>query len=258
MNAIIKNVLGAALVITVLGFTYAATQYAGVYQKAVDPASFRSFSVSGDGKAVAIPDNAQFSFMVITEGGKQVGALQQENTTKVNKAILFVKSKSIDEKDVKTQSYNVQPRYQYFNCPRDGGACPPPEIVGYTVTQSVLVKVRDFAKIGDLLSGVVQSGANSVSDLSFTLDDPTMVQNEARAEAIAKAKAKAESLAKAGGFKLGKLLSIEEGAVGRPPVYYSMEAAKYGMGGGGVAPAPSIEPGSQEMNVSVTLKYEIR
>ena len=96
MNAIIKNVLGAALVITVLGFTYAATQYAGVYQKAVDPASFRSFSVSGDGKAVAIPDIAQFSFMVITEGGKQVGALQQENTTKVNKAILFVKSKSID------------------------------------------------------------------------------------------------------------------------------------------------------------------
>lgn len=258
MDTRIKNILGIALTVAVVGLTFAAMQYAKVYEKAVNPASFRSFSVSGSGKAVAIPDIAQFSFTVITEGGKQVGALQQENTKKVNKAIEFVKSKSIDGKDIKTQSYNVQPRYQYFNCPRDGGACPPPEIVGYTITQSVLVKVRDFAKVGDLLSGVVGQGANSVSDLSFTIDDPTMVQNEARAEAIGKAKTKAESLAKAGGFALGRLLSIEEGTVSQPPMYYAMESAQYGKGGGGVAPSPSIEPGSQEMNMSVTLKYEMQ
>ena len=195
--------------------------------------------------------------MVITEGGMGIGALQTENTKKVNKAIEFVKSKAINEKDIKTQSYNVQPRYQYFNCPRDGGACPPPAIVGYTITQSVLVKVRDFAKVGDLLSGVVGQGANSVSDLSFTLDDPTMVQNEARAEAINKAHAKAESLARAGGFALGRLISIEEGNMYQPPIY-AMESAKYGMGGGVTSSAPSIEPGSQEVNISVMLKYEIR
>ncbi len=258
MDTRIKNSLGIALIIAAVGLAFAAMQFVKVYEKAVDPASFRSFSVSGSGKAIAIPDIAQFSFTVITEGGKQVGALQTENTKKVNKAIEFVASKSIDKKDIKTQSYSVQPRYQYFNCPRDGGACPPPEIVGYTVTQSVLVKIRDFANIGDLLTGAVQSGANSVSDLSFTLDDPTTVQNEARAEAIAKAKAKADSLAKAGGFSLGRLLSLEEGSAGQPPMYYAMESAKYGMGEGGGAPSPTIEPGSQEMNVSVTLKYEIR
>lgn len=258
MNAIIKNILGVAFVIFLLANIGAVMQYVGVYEKSINPSSFRSFFVSGEGKAVGIPDIAQFSFMVITEGGKQIGALQQENAKKVNKAVEFVKAKAIDGKDIKTQSYNVQPRYQYFNCPRDGGACPPPEIVGYTITQSVLVKIRDFAKVGDLLSGVVEQGANSVSDLSFTIDDPTVVQNEARAEAIAKAKTKAMSLARAGGFQLGKLLSIEEGGVGQPPVYYAMESAKYSMGGGGAVPSPSIEPGSQEMSVSVTLKYEMR
>ena len=134
-------------------------------------------------------------------------------------------------------------------------ACPPPEIVGYTVQQTVSVKVRDFSKVGSLLSEVVQSGANSVSQLSFTLDDPTEVQNQARAEAIQKAKDKAKSIAKAGRFDLGRLLSIEEGE-GYYPVY------KYGLGGAesmamDAAPAPTIQPGSQDIQVTVTLRYEI-
>lgn len=257
MNNIIKNILGVALMFVLLGVIGVVTQYVNVYEKSVDPASFRSFSVSGDGKAVGIPDIAQFSFTVITDGGKNIGSLQQDNTTKMNAAIAFLKSKGIDAKDIKTQSYNVQPRYQYFSCPKDGGACPPAEIVGYSITQTALVKIRDFAKIGDTLSGVVDKGANSVSGLSFTIDDPTSVQNDARAEAIGKAHAKAESLARTGGFTLGRLISIEEGNMYQPPIY-AMESAKYGMGGGVVSSAPSIEPGSQEVNVSVTLKYEIR
>lgn len=257
MNNIIKNILGVALILTLLGVMGAVTQYIGVYEKSVDPASFRSFSVLGDGKAVGIPDIAQFSFTVITNGGKNIGSLQQDNTNKMNAAIAFLKSKGIDTKDIKTQSYDVQPRYQYYNCSKDTGVCPPAEIVGYSITQTALVKIRDFAKIGDTLSGVVDKGANSVSGLSFTIDDPTAVQNDARAEAIGKAHAKAESLARAGGFALGRLISIEEGNMYQPPIY-AMESAKYGMGGGVASSAPSIEPGSQEVNVSVVLKYEIR
>ncbi len=256
MNNIIKNILGVVLVFTLLGVIGASTQYVSVYEKSIDPASYRSFSVSGDGKAVGIPDIARFNFTVITDGGKNVGTLQQDNTTKMNAAIAFLKSKGIDTKDIKTQSYDVQPRYQYYSCTKEGSVCPPAEIVGYNITQTALVKIRDFALIGDTLSGVVDKGANSVSGLTFTIDDPTLVQNNARAEAITKAHTKAESLAQAGGFTLGRLISIEEGNSSYPQPLYAMESAKYGMGGGYAA--PSIEPGSQEVNVSVTLKYEIR
>ena len=136
--------------------------------------------------------------------------------------------------------------------------CPPAEIVGYTITQTVAVKVRDFGKIGAIVSGVVENGANSVSQLSFAIDDPDMFESEARGQAIQKAKEKAKAVAKAGGFSVGRLLSIQEGG---SPIYYPMyekAALDYGMGGAvSSAPAPTIEPGSQEVKIFVTLVYEI-
>lgn len=256
MDEKIKNALGGVAVIVGVLLTFATASYVSSYAKSVDPSSFRDFSVAGDGKAVIVPDVARFSFSVITEGGKDVGMLQQENTKKVNAINAYVKTEGVGEKDIKTLNYNIDPRYQYFSCSGDGKPCPPPEIVGYTINQSVQVTVRDFSKIGALLSGVVANGANSVSQLTFTVDDPTMVQNEARAEAIVKAKQKAQGLAAAGGFRLGKLLSIEESS-SQPPYPYPMYDKAMGFGGGGSI-APAIEPGSQEISVSVILRYEMR
>lgn len=257
MTEKIKDYLGIVLILALLAVGYGVLTYVQAYAKNVNPSGYRSFSVTGEGKAVAVPDVAQFSFSVITEGGRDIATLQKSNTDKVNKALDFVKGQGVDAKDVKTQSYEVQPRYQYSSCYT--GTCPPPQIVGYTVQQSVQVKVRDFAKIGALVSGVVDNGANQVSQLNFTVDDPATVQDTARAEAIEKAQAKAKSVAQAGHFNLGDLLSIDEGYSYPQPYYaYGMggETLKAdGMGGGS---APAIEPGSQEVVITVTMRYEIR
>lgn len=243
--------------VAVLAVAYAALSYVSTYSQSIEPSSFRSFSVAGEGKITAIPDIASFSFSVVTEGGKDIGALLRENTEKTNAAVAFVKDKGIETKDIKTSQYSLSPRYQYYGC--EQGACPPAEIVGYTITQTVAVKVRDFSKIGELLSGVLGAGANTVSSLQFAVDEPTAAQQEARAEAIEKAKVKAEEIADAAGFRVGRLLSIDEGY----SYYYPKTSMDmYGRGGGAVssesAPAPSIEPGSQEVTVNVTLRYEIR
>lgn len=257
MNEKIKNCLGITIIIILIVFAFSMVSFVKFYSKSIEPSSFRSFSASGEGKVVAIPDMAQFTFSVITEGGKDIANLQKENTEKVNKAIEFLKTNNIEAKDIKTQSYNLTPRYQYFRPPENGGPVPPPKIVGYTVNQNVLVKIRDFEKIGDTLSGVMQNGANSVSQLFFTIDDPTNLQNQARHEAIEKAKEKAKETAKAAGFRLGKLLSIQEGGFTPIPQIYRAEAL-------GKATAldesttPIIEPGSQEITVNITLTYEIK
>ncbi|MFH1111577.1 MAG: SIMPL domain-containing protein [Patescibacteria group bacterium] len=256
MNEKLKTYLGWVIILVLLVFAYSAVVYVTSYAETSESSSFRSFGVSAEGKVVAVPDVAEFSFSVITDGGAQIGNLQQQNTDKVNKAIEYVKSNGVEAKDIKTQQYNLQPRYRYFNCRYDG-VCPPPEITGYTVTQTVLVKVRDFVKVGTLMSGVVQNGANQVADLRFIVDDPSVLENQARAEAIAKAQSKAREVAKSGGFKLGDLLSIEEGS-NVPQSYYQYgiggDAEAKGMGGA----APAIEPGSQEVIVNVNLRYEIK
>lgn len=260
MNEKIKNYLYGALAISVVVIALAAWSYANSYSQAIDPGSLRSFSVSGEGKVVAVPDIAQFSFTVITEGGEDLTALQTENTKKMNSAITFVKEGGVQTADIKTSQYNISPRYQSYNCyGRDGGTvCPPPKIVGYTINQTVSVKVRDFTALGPILSGVVASGANTVSSPSFTIDDPSALENDARKEAIEQAKEKARAIARAGGFSLGRLLSIDEGGRGYPiPLYATKEA--YGIGGDtAYSEPPTIEPGSQDTIIYVSLRYEIR
>lgn len=252
-----KNYLGWVLIIGVLLVAVAAWRYVGAYSRSIQPGSYRSFAVSGEGRAIVVPDIAAFTFGVVSEGGNDIAKLQTDNTNKVNKAIAFLKAQGIDEKDIQTENYNLSPRYQNVYCTV---VCPPATIVGYSINQTVAVKIRDenFAKIGAIMSGVVAQGANTVSQLNFTVDDPTVVENEAREEAIAKAEAKAEAVADAADFDLGELISIDEG--GYMPYYTKdvrMEAAM-GMGGDMAAPAPSIQPGSQEVVVSVTLRYEIK
>lgn len=257
----IKNYLGIAGIVGIVVAAYVAWSFASTYANSVQPGTYRSFSVSAEGKTVAVPDIAAFTFSVVTEGGKDLGALQTQNTNFANSAIEYLKGQGIEAKDIKTQNYDVSPRYQYSNCglvPYGGtSTCPPPAIVGYTITQTVSIKVRDLAKAGEIIGGVVNSGANTVSQLKFTMDNPDAAKTSARSEALDKAKAKAKEIAKEGGFGIGKLLYIQiNDGTQNAPMYY-------GMGGGDatekaeIAPAPSIQAGSEDITVSATLTYEI-
>lgn len=244
----------------------AAFWYVAVYSRSVNPQGV--ISVSAESKVVAVPDVAEVTFGVLTEGGKNLSDLQRENSERVNRVVVFLKGNGIDDKDIKTQHYNITPRYQYFSCPAARSSperselisCPPPEIVGYTINQSTLVKVRDLNRAGSVISGVVERGTNSVSGLSFVVDDPTVFQNQARAEAIAKAKEKAVAIAKAGGFRLGKIISFDEGATNPYFDQFNARQAGFALSGDAIAPlpAPAIEPGSREIRVIVNLIYQIR
>src|SRR3990167_2011606 len=105
MDTKIKNYLGWSGVVLMAALALSALWYVRSYSKVIEPSSFRSFSASGEGKAVAIPDVAQFTFSVLTQGGKDLGALQKENTIKVNRAIGVVKGAGVEDKDIKTEQY---------------------------------------------------------------------------------------------------------------------------------------------------------
>ena len=254
MNEKIKNYLGIALILGTLSVAYVGVNFATSYQ----PYPGHTFSVSGEGEVVAIPDVGRFSFSVLTEGGTDLEKLQKENTDKSNTVIAFLKGKNIDEKDIKSDSYNVSPTYQYYEC-NLYGVCPPAKISGYRVEHSVSVTVRNLDDSGALLSGAVENGANTVSNLSFEVDDLDKVENEARIPAIVNAKEKAKALAEATGFRVGKIVSIY--TVSPDPYYGGYD---YGKGGGDMMYAedaytpPQLEPGSQKVVVTVDITYEIK
>jgi hypothetical protein len=246
-----------ASILGIAAFSLSALGFVSSYAESAQPGTYRSFAVNGEGRVTAIPDLAEFNFSVLTEGGNDIAALQKTNTEKTNKALAFLKKEGVAGKDIKTLGYSLTPRYQTFFC--DGRTvCPPAQIIGYSVESSVLVKIRDFEKISGILGGVINEGANTVSQLQFTIEDRTGLENKARAAAIKEAMEKAKTVTHEANARLGKLISINEGFYNPGPVFYKSDASA-GFGGAMSAPeAPRIEPGSQEIVSTVTLTYELR
>lgn len=216
-------------------------------------------TVQGSGQATLPPDVARISFTV--ENTAATVADAQAATIKQANAVLdFVKGQGVAEKDVKTLSYNISPQYSYPNpCPV-GGLCPDynraPKIVGYQVSETVQVTVRDLAKVGAFLAGLGKLEVQNVNGPAFALDDSTAGYDAARADAIDKAKTQAKLLARQLGVHLGKIVNFGESSGGYAYPMYSM-----GMGGGAdskAVSAPNIPVGENTYNASVSITYEIR
>tara|TARA_B100000745_G_scaffold300510_1_gene254852 strand:+ start:718 stop:1518 length:801 start_codon:yes stop_codon:yes gene_type:complete len=220
-----------------------------------------TISISGEGEVMAVPDIGQFSFAVRAEGADAVDA--QENSAEAINAILaYLEGAGVEEKDVKTQNYNLRPKYRYEERPcLTGGYCPPGERVidGYEVSQNVTVKVRNLDEAGTLISNVGERGATNISSLQFTIDDIDVLQAQAREEAIADAKEKAQKLADELGMQLDRIVGFYEGGNnGYAQMERSVMAMDTAEGLGGKMTAPSIPVGENEILSNVTITYQLK
>jgi len=207
-------------------------------------------TVSATGEIYAKPDLAEVSFSVITEE-KTVTETLSKNSEAMNKILDSIKGQGVEEKDLKTTGFNIYPRYEWH----EKAQITPPQgervLVGYEVRQTVKVKIRDLGKIGDIIQGATDAGANQVGDLRFTIDKEDEIKKEARKQAIDKAKEKANELASQLGVRLVRITNFQESAV--YPRFYALEAIPSGLGG----EAPEIEPGENLIQVTVSITYEI-
>lgn len=218
------------------------------------PSEQASVTVTGEGEAFAIPDIATFSFSM-TATNKEVLSAQQEVTRKIDAALAFLRENGVAEKDIKTSSYDIYPKYEYNQIVCIRTPCPTQkqELVGYEVTQAILVKVRDTKKAGTLLGGLGTVGVTNVSGLNFSLDDKDAKQREARGLAIKDAEEKAKQLARDLGVHLGAIRNFSES--GAIPYYARFAEMK---ADGGALAVPEIPAGETKITSQVTITYEIR
>lgn len=210
------------------------------------------FSVVGSGVVYAKADIANINVGLKTGAKKTAAEATKDSANKMNAIIAELKKLKIEEKDIKTSDYNLNPIYNWTN---DKGQ----ELIGYEVTQTVSVKIRDLNKIGDVIAKTTEQGANQIGNISFTIDDEFALKNQARELAIKKAKEKAVMIAEQAGMKLGEVKSVTESS---EPVVYPMYAnAKMDLAVGGgreSLPSPEIQTGQNEIKVDVTLTYEVK
>lgn len=220
-----------------------------------------TITVSGEGEVTAVPDTATFS-VTIQERAQTVAAAQEVATERSNEIVDFLKGEGIEDRDIKTTDYSVYPEYEYETrvCSANEYCVPGRQnLVGYNVSQTVTVKVRDTEKAGDLLSGVGTLGASQVSGLSFTIDDEDALKEEARDQAIAMAKEKAEALADSLDVRIVRVVGFSEDGYYPPMPYAYGRGASMDMAVAQEAKAaPALPVGENKIYSNVTITYEIR
>ena len=211
--------------------------------------SVNTIYVTGTAEMYATPDVGLVNVSVLTEN-KDLSSASNEASEKMNAVITFLKSEGVDQKDIKTTGFNINPRYEWEN--KTGKRT----LVGYEVSQTVNVKIRDLTKTGKIISESVSNGANDVSSLSFIVDDDEQLKEDVKNLAIEDAKKKANNLEKTLGVKLNKIVNFSESSYAPSPSY------DYG---GGImekamtsSVAPTIETGQNKITSTVTITYSVK
>lgn len=152
--------------------------------------------VGADGKFEASPDTALIQFNISAQADTAKAAYEQaskqaENTRQV------LRTNGIDPKSAEIGFYSINPQYDWRN--------PKHKIVGYQVTTSVTLKLKDFSKVGPITQQLADSNVSESQSLSYTLENMDEAKGKAVADAYQHARASAQSLAAAAGRTLGEL-----------------------------------------------------
>ena len=206
-----------------------------------------TITIDGQGSAIGKPDVATVTIGVDTKADDVAGA-QEQNSTTSNALTEKIKALGISADDIQTSYYSV---HENFVWNPDTEA---PESQGWIVSQTLTVKVRDTSKVSALLAAAGQNGATNVYGPSFTIDDPSQLEVQAREEAVADAASKAAQLAATLGVKLGGVVGYSEYSGGSLYSYESFSMADSAKAYGG---APGIEPGTNQIDLTVSITYRI-
>lgn len=163
-------------------------------------------TVAGEATTRVEPDTAVLTLSVVTQSAQALTA-QQENARKSQAVSEAVKA-TAGSAEIKTSDYTLQPQYDY----RDNRL---PKIVGYNARNSVIVTMTELQGVGAVIDAASRAGANSIDGISFALKQTSPARGQALAEATQQAMNKANSIARAlGGHVLRVVEENEASTVG--------------------------------------------
>ncbi|MGF1649928.1 MAG: SIMPL domain-containing protein [Hyphomicrobiaceae bacterium] len=203
----------------------------------------RTITIHASGSVAAEPDQALISTGVSTQGRTAADALTANSKLMAN-VIDGLKALGIAPQDMQTADFSINERYT---------SAPGQEarVTGYEVRNSLSVRVRNLAQLGEVLDKATALGANQFGGLTFLVSEAETLTDAARKAAVTNARRRAETLAQAAGVALGDIISITEGGAAMPrpmPMARGMIEA---------AQSVPIEAGQNELRTSVEIVWKI-
>jgi uncharacterized protein len=201
----------------------------------------RSITVTGTGTVDAVPNRAEVSFGVVTDGSTANDALAA-NAAQARRLTAALRSAGVAERDIQTQQVSISPVFD------EGGR----QVSGYQARNTVVARIRALGRTGAVIDAAVEAGANEVYGPNLSVADRSALERGALQDAVADARGRAQALATAAGVSLGRVLTVVEGGGVAPPIPFA--AADRAV----AESATPISPGTQELGAVVTVTFAVQ
>ena len=201
-------------------------------------------SISASAQASATPDVALISAGVVTQHADSNTALRN-NAEQMQRVMSALKAAAIADRDIQTSGISLSPQYLYAENQ-------PPQIQGYQASNTLNIKVRNLARLGQVLDALAAQGANQINGPSFAIDQPEPLYQQARLDALRQARTQADTYASALGLKVRRVISLSEGnhTQAPMPLMAMRSAAKAEMD-------TPIAAGQSSVQVQLDVVYEL-
>ena len=201
---------------------------------------------SARGEVRVTPDQATIQISVQTRAATAAAAAS-ENATKQKAVFDALRALGLEADQLSTINYNVYPEQRY-EPNRE------PVVIGYNVTNTLLVDVKRLTQVGPVIDAALSKGANMITSLQFYASNTDDARRTAMGTAIQKARLDAEAAARAAGGSLAGLLEVVVGSTYAPPP----RPLAVARGQVAAMEATPINPGEQTLTVDVTTRWRFR
>jgi uncharacterized protein len=213
-------------------------------------AQVNTIYAGADGKVESAPDTVVLRFDIAAQEDSSRAAYDKA-TAAADRVRQVLKTNGIDVKSMQVGFYSVQPMYDWKN--------PKHKVIGYRVSTDLILKLRDFSKIGSIIEQTADIDSMQNQSLNYTLEDVEPAKAKAAEDGLKKARNQASAVAIAGGRTLGELLyaSVDVSQQIIMPVPMMRRAA---VGGAQAAEAPTAEftPQSVTINAHVNAMFALK
>ena len=187
----------------------------------------------------------------ITSEASTVGAAKTTNDRVMSDLIARLANVGITKNNIQTSYFSVSPKNDYSTT-RDRSAN---SVVGYTVFNSVAVRINDLSKISQVIDNAVAAGANNIQSLSFEADVDQALNDQLTAEAVKNGRYQAEVIAGALGQQLG---GIKDASVGGTNTYTMESSMRLYKASDMLGSSTPVEQGEITVSKNVDLTFYVR
>ncbi len=212
--------------------------------------------VTGTGSLNLAPD-ITLVMLGVEATSPSVTEARNEAATAMDAVVSAVKANGLSDEDIQTTSFNIWPQYDRQEVVTNGVRSTVRVLSGYTVSNDVVIKVRDIDAVGTIIDDVVDAGGDAarINGIDFSIEDPGAYTTDLREDAVNAAIENARHFATLTGVTLGKLVYVTE--IGDEPVVQGIAESRAFALPAAAAPPTGISGGSLDLTLTVRAGFAI-